>query len=204
MFLREGIGRKARPTGDLKSKLLGTLMARYVAFLRGINLGKRRVAMADLKRAFEAAKFENVATFIASGNVLFDSSVRDRKKLESTIEKLLETKFGFPVDTFVRTHAEVASVAAAKAFAPQEMTNEANTIHVGFLKCALPPDIAKRFAAIRTENDEFYLNGMDFYWLCRIKTNESKVWALPEMRALKLPTCSMRNLTTVRKIAALT
>ena len=53
-------------------------MTRYVAFLRGINLGKRRVVMTDLKRAFEDAKFQNVATFIASGNVLFDSAVRDR------------------------------------------------------------------------------------------------------------------------------
>jgi len=179
-------------------------MSRFVAFLRGINLGKRRVSMTDLKRAFEDAKFRNVATFIASGNVLFDSPAKDRKKLEATIEKLLETKFGFPVDTFVRTLDEVAAAAAARPFPASEMTREANTIHVGFLKCALPSDLAKRFAAIRTESDEFYLNGMDFYWLCRIKTNESKVWTLPEMRALKLPTCSMRNLTTVRKIAALT
>jgi len=178
-------------------------MARYVAFLRGINLGKRRVIMTDLKRAFEDAKFQNVATFIASGNVLFDSAVRDRRKLEVAIEKLLETKFGFPVDTFVRSLDEVAAVAEAKPFSAAEMTNDAHTIHVGFLKCALPAEVAKQFAAIRTEHDAFFVDGMDFYWLCRIKTNESKVWTLPEMRALKLPTCSMRNLTTVRKIAAL-
>lgn len=178
-------------------------MARYVAFLRGINLGNRRMAMADLKRAFEAAKFQNVATFIASGNVLFDSPAKDRTKLETAIEKLLETRFGYPVDTFVRTQSEVVAAAEKKPFSTLEMTTETNTVHVGFLKCALPADLARRFAAIRTEHDEFFVNGTEFYWLCRIKTNESKVWTLPEMRALKLPTCSMRNLTTVRKIAAL-
>lgn len=179
-------------------------MPRYVAFLRGINLGKRRVAMADLKRAFEDARFQKVATFIASGNVLFDSPQQDRSKLEAKIEKLLAAKFGFSVDTFVRTHDEVAAAAEAKPFTATEMKRETNTIHVGFLKADLPAELAGRFGAIRTNNDELRVNGTEFYWLCRIPTNESKVWTLPEMRALKLPTCSMRNLTTVRKIAALT
>ena len=48
-------------------------MPRYVAFLRGINLGKRRPPMSELKRLFEELGFTNVATFIASGNVLFET-----------------------------------------------------------------------------------------------------------------------------------
>ena len=48
------------------------VMTKYVAFLRGINVGRhKRIKMADLKRAFEAAGFHNVATYIASGNVIF-------------------------------------------------------------------------------------------------------------------------------------
>jgi len=53
-------------------------MTRYVAFLRGINLGKRRVKMEQLRRHFEGFGLENVATFIASGNVVFDSPRQDR------------------------------------------------------------------------------------------------------------------------------
>jgi hypothetical protein len=51
--------------------------------------------------------------------------------------------------------------------------------------------------------DEFQVKGREYYWLCRIKSNESKAWTSPAMRAIKLPSSSMRNLTTLRKLAAL-
>ncbi|MEO8950776.1 MAG: DUF1697 domain-containing protein, partial [Chthoniobacterales bacterium] len=110
---------------------------RYVAFLRGINLGKRRLPMSQLKELFEEIGFAEVETFIASGNVLFSSKTRDTKKLERQIAVHLEKSLGYRVDTFVRTAAEVVTLGKGKVF-PEE-GKEGITVHVGFLQEKLPP-----------------------------------------------------------------
>ncbi len=178
-------------------------MHHYLAFLRGINLGYRRLKMDDLRARFEELKFADVATFIASGNVSFASKAGDSTKLAQTIADHLHKALGYPVDTFVRTRAEVAAVAAFRPFAKADMENEANTTYVGFLTAPLSAAQARGFEACRTEVDELRVHGREYYWLCRLQSNESKVWTSPAMRALKLPSSSMRNLTTIRKLAAL-
>ena len=69
-------------------------MTRYVAFLRGVNLGKRTVRSAELKAAFEAMGFAEVKTLLASGNVLFDAA--SARGLRQKIEAGLAAAFGFP------------------------------------------------------------------------------------------------------------
>ncbi len=83
-------------------------MNRYVAFLRGMNLGKRRLEMSQLKTLFEELGYGQVATFIASGNVIFSTRERNAQKLEVRIAEHLERSLGYGVDTFVRTLDEVA------------------------------------------------------------------------------------------------
>jgi len=178
-------------------------MHHYIAFLRGMNLGKRRLEMAELRSHFEKLKFADVTTFIASGNVIFASKIADSRKLEKLIQDHLAKSLGYEVDTFLRTRAEVAAVAAFRPFAKADMENPAHTVFAGFLKEALSPELTRKFVACRTAVDEFRVEDQEYYWLCRIKSNESTVWSLKTMRALKLPTSSMRNLTTVRKLAAL-
>ena len=178
-------------------------MPQYVAFLRGIGLGKRRPKMDELRALFEKMKFGEVATFIASGNVFFESSVRDGTEVEKKIEENLQRSLGYEVDTFVRTRSEVAAVAAFQPFVRAEMDAPGNTVHCGFWRKAPGAALAHGLAACRTDADEFSVSGREFYWLCRIKTNESKVWASPTMKALKLPSSTMRNLTTIRKLVAL-
>jgi uncharacterized protein (DUF1697 family) len=174
----------------------------FVAFLRGINLGRRRLAMDRLRELFVALRLGDVATFIASGNVLFTSGARDAHRLESRIERHLEESLGYAVDTFVRTRADVAAVASAQPFPAAELADPANTIHVAFLKEPLPAETAARLAAIRTDADAFHVAGREFFWLCRLRSVDSKVWASPEMKALKLPTATMRNRRMLLKLAA--
>ena len=66
----------------------------------------------------------------------------------------------------------------------------------------LPRETARKLAAVRTETDEFRVVGREYYWLCRIRTSDSKVWTLPEIKALRLPTATMRNMTSLRKLIA--
>jgi len=178
-------------------------MPRYVAFLRGINLGKRRIKMDRLRELFEGLGFNQVETFIASGNVLFESKVRNDQKLSQQIERHLAKSLGYDVDTFIRTQNEVVALAAIQPFTKADLEHPANTIHVGLLKEPLDPGTIRKLVACRTEVDDFYAAGRDFCWLCRIKSHESKVWSSPQMKAAALPPATLRNLTTIRKIAAL-
>ena len=173
---------------------------RYVAFLRGINLGKRRLAMSRLKVLFEELGFDEVETFIASGNVLFTTAVEDTARLESEIATHLEKSLGYDVDTFVRALAVVKTIADRKAF--PEDGEEGITVHVGFLQKPLALEISRKLTAVRTAEDEFRVSGCEYYWLCRVRTSDSKVWTLPEVRALRLPSSTMRNMTSIRKLVS--
>jgi uncharacterized protein (DUF1697 family) len=179
------------------------MIHRYIAFLRGINLGKRRIKMDRLRDLFVEMKFAGVQTFIASGNVMFESSGSDVAKIETRIARQLHESLGCEVDVFVRTRAELAAVVATKSFATADLENEANTVHVSFLREPPGPTTSRALASIRTKDDEFCVVGRELYWLCRIRTSDSEVWTLPQMKALKLPSSTMRNITTLRKIAAL-
>ena len=178
-------------------------MHHYIAFLRGMNLGKRRLKMDQLRKIFEEMKFTEVETFIASGNVIFAAKSGDARKLGQQIEAHLKKSLGYEVDTFVRTRAEVMAVAALHPFLAADLNHPNHTVYAGFFREPLSGAQIKSFLACRTEVDEFHIEGREYYWLCRIKSNESKAWTSPQMRAVKLPSSSMRNLTTVRKLAAL-
>jgi uncharacterized protein (DUF1697 family) len=175
-------------------------MQRYVAFLRGINLGKRRPPMSQLQALFEELGFEDVATFIASGNVVFSSRSKDTRKLETKIAGGLQEALGYGVDTFVRSAEEVLAIGEAKAFPEDEKGGAA--VYVIFLQQPLSAADARKLEKIRTKNDEFRVLGREFYWLCRTKILESGVWQSPEMKALKLPSSTMRNMTSLRKLIA--
>ena len=177
-------------------------MPRYFAFLRGINLGKRRLAMTRLKALFEELGFVNVSTFIASGNVVFETKAiaADGDKLERNIERYLKSKLGYEVDTFVRGETELADVIALDPF-PKHSKEGAN-VHVAFLKGPLNRDLAKKFTAIGDNDDAFAVKGREYYWLRRGRMTDSKIWASPALKALKIPEGTMRNMTTVRKLAA--
>lgn len=84
---------------------------KYVAVLRGINVGgNSMVKMADLKKCLEDVGYENVVTYINSGNVIFKSEISDAKKLTSEIERLLIRKFGFELKVVLRTEKEIENV----------------------------------------------------------------------------------------------
>ena len=85
-------------------------MPKYIAFLRAINVGGHTVKMDQLREVFEQCGFKNVETFIASGNVIFDSTSKNPKALEKKIEAALLKAFGYEVHTFLRTPGELTAV----------------------------------------------------------------------------------------------
>ncbi len=113
-------------------------MGRYVALLRGINVGgKNKVAMAHLRAAFGTAGFDAVETYIQSGNVIFESD-RPRDDLEPAVEAIMADDFDIPVVVVVRSHQQMRSVVAQ---APDGFGDSPDTFHsdVVFLKPPLTP-----------------------------------------------------------------
>src|SRR5512141_1995213 len=101
-------------------------MPKYVAFLRAINVGSHTVKMDQLRSLFEALKFANVETFIASGNVIFDVKTTNTQSLERKIEKHLEQSLGYEVVTFVRSIPELQEIANYRPFSTRELSAEGN------------------------------------------------------------------------------
>lgn len=109
-------------------------MPTYIAFLRGINSGKNPNTKMDvLKKAFEDLGFKNVKTVIASGNVIFDSTSAERKKLEMKIEKGIAPAIGFHSDTIVRTMEEIQALVKKNPFKKIKITPETR-LYVTFIK----------------------------------------------------------------------
>jgi len=126
---------------------------RYVALLRGINVGGRnKVAMADLRDAFEAAGYDAVSTYIQSGNVLFESDAA-RDALEDRLEPMLERRFGVPLVVVVRSHTQLRRVVdkAPAGFGDQPDTYHCDAI---FLKAPLSARQAMRVVDLREGVDE--------------------------------------------------
>ena len=92
-------------------------MNRYVAFLRGMNLGRRRIKNPELCAAFEDIGFTDVAAYLASGNVIFDAVDSDTDAVAAAIESGLRVSLGYEVPTFLRSADEVRSIAGYAPFA---------------------------------------------------------------------------------------
>ncbi len=107
-------------------------MTCYVALLGSINVGGNQLKMAELRAALEDEGFENVATVVASGNVLFDHAKAADGKLEGRLAEIVKDRFD--IDTFaaVRSKAELEAVVAESPFAGQ---GEDKFVHVHFLTC---------------------------------------------------------------------
>jgi uncharacterized protein (DUF1697 family) len=176
-------------------------MPKYVAFLRAINVGGHTVKMDHLRGLFEAIGFANVETFIASGNVIFDSKSRNILTLERKIEKHLQESLGYKVAAFVRATTELAEVAAYKPFDDSELAADGNVVYIGFM-ASEPNDPAKqKLTSLATRVDEFHVYGREVYWLCRTRFSDSEFSGARLEKILGMP-ATLRNSTTVKKLAA--
>lgn len=137
-------------------------MTRFVAFLRGINVGGRTVKKEALQEAFNSLGFENVSTYKQSGNVVFDSETADPQESAAKIEAKLQNTLGYAVPVFLRTLPELKKIIEAEPFKNQK--REDSSFLVTFLSDApstrlpsLPLTIPKSTAQIVAAMDrEFF------------------------------------------------
>jgi uncharacterized protein (DUF1697 family) len=176
-------------------------MKRYVAFLRGMNLGGRRIKNEELRRHFEEIGFEEVATFRASGNVIFSTSSREAEgKLGERVEAELDERLGYEVAVFLRSIEEVAAIAAQEPFGPGRTENSKGKLQVSLLK-KKPTAAAKgKVLALATDEDLLAIEGRELYWLPSGGLLESDL-DLKAIEAL-LGTDTRRTMGTIEQIVS--
>lgn len=173
-------------------------MTKYFAFLRAINVGGHNVKMVLLRQLFEALGVSNVETYIASGNVVFETSREDAKSLEAEIESMLQSSLGFEVATFLRTEAELNALEAYQPFPPADI-EAATALNIAFLAEPLDDDAVQKLMALKTDIDEFHVHGREIYWLCQKKQSESTFSNAILERTIGRPS-TLRGINTIKKM----
>ncbi len=140
-------------------------MPRYVAFLRAVNAGGPRTIKMDLLRlVFERLGFSAVSTFIASGNVIFESPARKPAALEEKIERGLIEALGYDATPFIRNGPQVTEIAAFQAF-PQNHVGAKDQIGVIFLTTPPEAEVQRRLESLPPKSEEFRVHGREVFWL---------------------------------------
>jgi uncharacterized protein (DUF1697 family) len=173
---------------------------RYIAFLRAINVGGHTVQMSELRKLFEKLGYSNVETFIASGNVVFQTEESNPKVLAANIATALRARLGYDVATFLRSDTELAAITAHKPFR-QELLDSMPALNIAFVAEPVSAAGAKKLAALESKIDLFIVHGREIYWLCKVKQSESKFSNAVLEKALGVP-ATMRGVNTVRKLVA--
>jgi uncharacterized protein (DUF1697 family) len=175
-------------------------MERYVAFLRGMNLGKRRIKNDELRAEFETLGFADVATFRASGNVIFGADSKSEGALTKTIEAGLGEALGYEVPVFLRSCAEVAAIAAAEPFDPKLVTASKGKLQVSLLLKKPSAAARKKVLALASDEDALALSGREFYWLPSGGLLESDL----DLKAIEaaLGSDTRRTMGTIEQIAS--
>jgi uncharacterized protein (DUF1697 family) len=140
-------------------------MDRFVAFLRGMNIGGRRIKNDELRSRFEELGFEDVATFRASGNVVFASDEKKPDEIVARIESGLMDALGYEVPVFLRTAAELRAMARYEPFEARLVKASEGKLQVSLLLEKPKAAIRKKVLALATEEDLLVIRGRELYWL---------------------------------------
>jgi uncharacterized protein (DUF1697 family) len=168
-----------------------------VAFLRAVNLGKRRVANARLVELVEGLGYTDVWAHINSGNVAFDAT-GSRTDVERKIRAALEDDHGFEVTTFVRTAAELRKVVAEEPFT----VRAGDTYYVTFLAEPLGARGAKQLEALSNDFDTLVVRGRDVHWLMHGKSTDTHLKTKDWEAVVGVKRSTSRNITMLRKLVA--
>lgn len=176
---------------------------RVVAFLRGMNLGKRRITNDDLARHFTEAGLKQATPYQASGNVVFEHPGGPVPTIESRLAAYLADALGYEVDTFVRTLDELRTITDREGLAAAE--EEGFKVHVIFLHEPPDPAVAEQLGALETDDDRFLFPSSEpgsrqIYWLRRGRLSDSTIDASNPGSLTGGRTSTMRTLGTLRRI----
>jgi uncharacterized protein (DUF1697 family) len=172
-------------------------VARFVVLLRGVNLaGRNRLSMPELREALEEAGFEEVSTYVQSGNVVLSSS-KSATQVRGDVERLLADRFGLDVAVVVRTRAELARVVERNPLGT--VAKNPKLYQVTFLESAPKSELLRRLESAAAGKEQVVSDGSELYAWHPDGIGRSKLAALMSGKALGV-TGTARNWTTVTKL----
>jgi uncharacterized protein (DUF1697 family) len=174
-------------------------MDRYVAFLRGMNLGGRRITNDALRTHFEALGCDDVATFRASGNAIFAKDGRPAE-LTAELEAGLAEALGYEVPVFLRSAEELSAIAAYEPFDRKHVSASKGKLQIALLTKKPSSAAAKKALALSTDADRLAIEGRELYWLPNGGMSESEL-DLKVLATILGPT-TIRTKGTIDQIAA--
>jgi uncharacterized protein (DUF1697 family) len=177
-------------------------MEKYIAFLRGINVGgKNKISMAELKKLFEMNGFFDVQTYINSGNIIFLSDSTDETKLKSDCEVLINNKFQLIIPV---TIVSVKDLMAANNHAPSWWGQDAESKHNAIF--VIPPttvdEVFKEVGDAKPEYEKVAYYDRVIFWSAPISTFSMTRWS-KVVGSSMYDSITIRNANTVKKLLQL-
>jgi uncharacterized protein (DUF1697 family) len=175
-------------------------MARYAVLLRGINIGPRnRIAMPALREALAEAGFEDVQTYVQSGNVVLSSSAK-ADAVGRKVEQSIRDTFELEIDVVVRTAADLKRIQKANPLA--KVAKDPKRYQVTFLEQKLPAAKVRELEEAATGGEQVVVRGREVYVWTPDGVGRSKLWAKLGGKGLGVKATS-RNWTTVEALLEL-
>jgi uncharacterized protein (DUF1697 family) len=174
-------------------------MNTYIALLRGINVsGKNLIKMEALVASFIELGFENVTSYIQSGNMVFHSSINDTEQIRLMIENKIKIKFSLEVSVIIRTKAEIEQVIKNNPFL-KDKNVEIDRLYVTFLSDTPDNNILNKLNLSKNEGEEYQIISKEVYLYCpngygRTKLNNNIFESKLKVKA------TTRNWNTVNKL----
>lgn len=171
---------------------------KYVAFLRGINVGgKNKIKMETLREVCAKVGFENVKTYINSGNMIFETVKTSDQKLAAKIEKAIEKEFSLNIKTIVRSISEIEEIVKNNPFDGQFENDK--DLHVFFLDEEMPEEKRELLLSNNNENEMFAVQNREIFCLLRVSVLDSLIGKDYIGKKLKV-SATARNWRTVNKV----
>lgn len=177
-------------------------MEKYIALLRGINVGgKNKVAMSELKELFIQNGFQNVVTYINSGNIIFSSNRIDEEKLTKECERLICNKFKMNIPVFVIAfHDLLTALHHAPSWWDQEKDAKHNAIFV--LPSVTVDEVFQEIGETKPEYEKVDYYGRVVFWSAPIQTFSRTRWS-KVVGSSVYDSITIRNANTVKRILQL-
>lgn len=175
-----------------------------VAFLRAVNVGGRTVKSPQLMQSFQSLGFEQVKTFLASGNVLFSGTTKTVPKLRGLIEAQLLSDLGFQTQVILRSIEQVAAIADRNPFQLTEVEKESYTVNVALFLETPTAAMQKGVFKLKGDYDDFAFDGTEMYWLCRgEKISVSPLFSNNRLARAAYEINTVRNIRTMQRLVAI-
>lgn len=175
---------------------------KYISLLRGINVGgQKKILMKDLKALYENLGFENVVTYIQSGNVLFETKETAIETLEHQIADAIQKTYGFEVPVLVKTAASLQKIFEENDYVALH-GDDISRLYFTLLGETPDPELVDALMAMDYQPEEFYITNDTVYFYCPIGYGKTKLTNNFFEKKLNV-SATTRNYKTMKKLVEL-